>query len=581
MRNATRRFLSVLLTLVMVLTAAPLTMLSPNALIADAAVGRFVLSAEKEEDKLIVILSAENISNLNVGNLKIYYDSAVVDCTAAEISEDILYDAEMGNLMYAFNVEPEGEVPLTFAHNNCFSESTFDIFKLTFDILDSNALSTEMTLGGDSNIISEVSGTFELSLTGDTAVAECGDAYLTSEIDGDMVTVRVWSAGIQNFAAGDFTLEYDESVLKYKSKAYPDFMSEGFDKEASIVFNTSEAGIIRTGFGHEEYFSSEAFEIFSITFSIENTEAASSTVSLTGTVSSVSDSMTVVRSLDAIADAAVKVCTHEDNNGDFLCDLCAEEMPYSESGNFGESEGNNVTWKLYDDGTLRFSGTGKTYDADSWDRPWDDDKVTKIVFDNGITYIGSNICYMGENLSSVIIPASVNAVNPFAFNDCKKLKAITLTGNNPALTVDGLIVFNKDKTSLIRCFDASLKEYTVPSSVKSIENSAFYNCTALEKIIIPETVTKLGNSVFYGCIALKTVNISKNVTELAYSVFENCTSLQSIALPEKLESIGRDVFNTCESLTAVTLPDTVKESDSGNAIDAVSSTNAIMLLNGE
>ena len=58
------------------------------------------------------------------------------------------------------------------------------------------------------------------------------------------------------------------------------------------------------------------------------------------------------------------------------------------------------------------------------------------------------------------------------------------------------ILFDKDKTTLIQAPMLIEGTYTVPNTVKTIGESAFTYCTALEGIILPEGLTKIDDTAF-------------------------------------------------------------------------------------
>ena len=60
----------------------------------------------------------------------------------------------------------------------------------------------------------------------------------------------------------------------------------------------------------------------------------------------------------------------------------------------------------------------------------------------------------------------------------------------------------------------------------------------LKKIVIPSSVTSIGNSVFQNCSSLQSITIPSGVTSIGELAFQNCSSLQSITIPESVTSIG-------------------------------------------
>lgn len=91
--------------------------------------------------------------------------------------------------------------------------------------------------------------------------------------------------------------------------------------------------------------------------------------------------------------------------------------------------GDNLTWKLTDDGTLTISGTGPMFDY-GWyvsenlneylDTPWFDqrDEITEIIINDGVTGIGANAFAACWKVSSVSIPDSVMDIGKGAFDGC-------------------------------------------------------------------------------------------------------------------------------------------------------------------
>jgi hypothetical protein len=72
-------------------------------------------------------------------------------------------------------------------------------------------------------------------------------------------------------------------------------------------------------------------------------------------------------------------------------------------------------------------------------------------------------------------------------------------------SIDGN-VYSKDKKTLTIYAPGKIeKSFTIPSSVTSIGDYAFRECTGLRSIVIPSSITDIGNFAFFDCTNLKTV----------------------------------------------------------------------------
>lgn len=89
-----------------------------------------------------------------------------------------------------------------------------------------------------------------------------------------------------------------------------------------------------------------------------------------------------------------------------------------------------LSWVLDDSGTLTISGEGKTQDftgsntSSSW-KPYND-RIRKIVIENGVTRIGWNAFSGCTNLTEVILPDSLKVISLKAFMDCSSLTVIRI-----------------------------------------------------------------------------------------------------------------------------------------------------------
>ena len=144
-----------------------------------------------------------------------------------------------------------------------------------------------------------------------------------------------------------------------------------------------------------------------------------------------------------------------------------------------------------------------------------------------------------EQIKRISIGSSVTSVGESAFYDCTGLTNVTIPDS---VTSIGGSAF---------CFCTGLTSVTIPSSVTSIGEDVFIDCIALTSVTIPSGVTSVEDFAFLGCISLKSVTIPDSVRSIGYSSFSDCSSLTTITIPAGVNSIASSSFLGCSSLTKI------------------------------
>lgn len=175
------------------------------------------------------------------------------------------------------------------------------------------------------------------------------------------------------------------------------------------------------------------------------------------------------------------------------------------------------------------------------------------VTNEGITYFVTKIydgAFSGRaGVTSVTIPALVNEIGSNTFYNMQSLKEIVVEeGNANYCSVDG-VLYNNDKTLLIKCPNAKT-ECMIPSSVTTIGAYSFSYCENLTSVMLPPSLKTIKEYAFTGS-GLTSVDISESVTSIGNFALAICNNLTEVSIPASVTQIGTGVFNDCPALEAI------------------------------
>ena len=204
--------------------------------------------------------------------------------------------------------------------------------------------------------------------------------------------------------------------------------------------------------------------------------------------------------------------------------------------------------------------------------------LEQIKLPQSLVSIGSGAFDNCTSLISVELPDNA-IISSDTFKECKNLSDIVISDTNNNYIVKNGILYNKNMTRIL-CYPAGIKdtEFSVPDTVKTIGDFAFYGakvlesinipdsvtnigtdafgeCSGLKEVVIPDSVTSMGEAVFYKCTSLEKVKLSVNITSPNPAVFQYCSSLKEVVLPESMKFISFFMFSYCKEITNVVLPD--------------------------
>lgn len=149
-------------------------------------------------------------------------------------------------------------------------------------------------------------------------------------------------------------------------------------------------------------------------------------------------------------------------------------------------------------------------------------------------------------LKNPVNPPSGQAVKPDASKP--NTSEPSQTASNPDFIIEN---------GVLTRYRGSGGDVVIPSSVTSIGEDAFFNCTGLTSVTFPSGITSIGDWAFYGCTGLTSVTIPDGVTTIGRYVFSRCSGLTSVTVPGNVTSIESSAFSKCTGLTSITIPASV------------------------
>ena len=155
----------------------------------------------------------------------------------------------------------------------------------------------------------------------------------------------------------------------------------------------------------------------------------------------------------------------------------------------------------------------------------------------GLKSIESRAFQGCHHLESFYIPQTVELIAGDCFIDCDNHINVCIDSGNDYYEITDGIIFNKDRTSLIRFLNNNTPSYIIPNSVKVISSGSFSCCSNLVSITIPSSVNTIESCAFLNCEHLVSVFFqprSLNNTEtftLEGSAFEGCINCKHSVNP--------------------------------------------------
>ncbi|MGC7160760.1 leucine-rich repeat protein [Metamycoplasma hominis] len=238
--------------------------------------------------------------------------------------------------------------------------------------------------------------------------------------------------------------------------------------------------------------------------------------------------------------------------------------------------------------------------------------LEEVILNEGLEKIGVR-AFLNTKIESITIPDSVKEIGSLAFN-FSKISHISINSNNKNLEIKDNFLIDKNNKKILAYLDKKTTKVTIPSSIKEIDESAFFGCRNLKEVILNEGLEKIragafintniesitipgsvkeiddwafnfskishisinsnnknleikdnflidkNNKKILAYLDKKTtkVTIPSSVKEIGESAFLGCRNLKEVILNEGLEKIGTAAFSSTK-IESITIPSSLKE----------------------
>lgn len=147
------------------------------------------------------------------------------------------------------------------------------------------------------------------------------------------------------------------------------------------------------------------------------------------------------------------------------------------------------------------------------------------------------------------MPSTIKTIDASAFQGCINLTKFVVPADNPYFTVDEskpAILLSKDKSKLIS-YPSATEEYIIPDNITSLAEYAFGDATNLTSVTIHANLTDIPSNAFYGAWSLETFTVDTSNSE--YTTDETFEIL--------LSKDGTELISWPYAYKNITIPDSV------------------------
>lgn len=163
-------------------------------------------------------------------------------------------------------------------------------------------------------------------------------------------------------------------------------------------------------------------------------------------------------------------------------------------------------------------------------------KKKRIHIRETVKYIETSAMFSSNEVTSVVIPPSVERIGLCCFSVCEKVRSVEFSGISHLITIGSYSFM---------CLP--IVRIDIPRSVKEIKNNAFESCSRLTTVTFQKEsrLEYIGNYAFTET-NIDSIDIPKSVSKIDEGAFKDCKNLKTVTFAEdSCPSIASDAFSNC------------------------------------
>lgn len=176
-------------------------------------------------------------------------------------------------------------------------------------------------------------------------------------------------------------------------------------------------------------------------------------------------------------------------------------------------------------------------------------ELTSVSLPSSLTYIGKKAFFNVFKMRSISIPQNVSYIGEAAFGSCNSYLEISLEGNNSFYKMENGILLSKDGSLLLHTSRNIDDVVSIPNTVVRIGAWALSE-HANEKLVVPDNVQTIGEYAFLNLIHLSSITLGSSIKEIEQCAFWGCYNITSFVLRATTPPATSNVKFSTEQLEA-------------------------------